>query len=419
LRSPKLTPSRSPDWYAYYAGYSADFVDDVLDALELDPSSRVLDPWNGSGTTTARALAKSYRAVGFDINPALVVVARGRVLSSDIEDSLQALAADIIDHARQPSMQDVDDDPLRTWFDDATARRLRRVEVAIQHVLVDHDTYAPLLTPGRLDRVSSLAAFFYVALFEVVRHAIRPYVSTNPTWVKLSNGSERICLSEAQIRSAFQSSTLTLEPLRHEGPPSAGSEAPTINQASSVALPLKDDSIDAVVSSPPYCTRIDYVVATRPELALLGYHPGAALKPLRDQMLGTPTIARQQHVSSTEWGATTTAFLDAVKTHSSRASGTYYYKHFLQYFDGLYESVRELRRVVTPGGRVALVVQDSYYKDVHANLAEIIGEMAASLGWSTLDRKDYEIQSTKAAINPRVRKYRSTFGAMESALILG
>jgi hypothetical protein len=29
-------------------------------------------------------------------------------------------------------------------------------------------------------------------------------------------------------------------------------------------IPLKDGAIDAVIGSPPYCTQIDYGVATRP-----------------------------------------------------------------------------------------------------------------------------------------------------------
>ena len=62
---------------------------------------------------------------------------------------------------------------------------------------------------------------------------------------------------------------------------------------SSAHLPLDTSSIDAVITSPPYCTRIDYVIATLPELAILGLRPDE-LKGLRDKMIGTPTIPLEQ-----------------------------------------------------------------------------------------------------------------------------
>jgi hypothetical protein len=41
----------------------------------------VLGPWNGTGTTTVVAASKNVPAIGFDVNPALVVVSRARQAS--------------------------------------------------------------------------------------------------------------------------------------------------------------------------------------------------------------------------------------------------------------------------------------------------------------------------------------------------
>jgi DNA modification methylase len=53
-----------------------------------------------------------------------------------------------------------------------------------------------------------------------------------------------------------------------------------IDCASSQSIPLPNSFIDLVVTSPPYCTRIDYAVATSPELALLGCSMKKDLKAL-------------------------------------------------------------------------------------------------------------------------------------------
>lgn len=44
-------------WYPYYAGFSPEFAEKVLLSANLPSGARVLDAWNGAGTTTALAHA--------------------------------------------------------------------------------------------------------------------------------------------------------------------------------------------------------------------------------------------------------------------------------------------------------------------------------------------------------------------------
>ncbi|MFP3608446.1 hypothetical protein, partial [Paraburkholderia sp. SIMBA_053] len=59
--APKLTAKRSPTrkglegWYPYYAGYTEQFAQGIIAAASGGCRLRVLDPWNGSGTTTRAA----------------------------------------------------------------------------------------------------------------------------------------------------------------------------------------------------------------------------------------------------------------------------------------------------------------------------------------------------------------------------
>lgn len=62
----EVTVASRSSWYRYYAGYSRAFVTDTIDHLGLTKGSTILDPWNGSGTTTAVAAEAGYEVVGFD-----------------------------------------------------------------------------------------------------------------------------------------------------------------------------------------------------------------------------------------------------------------------------------------------------------------------------------------------------------------
>ncbi|NNF44629.1 MAG: site-specific DNA-methyltransferase, partial [Phycisphaerales bacterium] len=52
---------------------------DLLVRACAPPDGLVVDPCCGSGTTIVAALAAGRRAIGFDVNPAAVAIAHGRL----------------------------------------------------------------------------------------------------------------------------------------------------------------------------------------------------------------------------------------------------------------------------------------------------------------------------------------------------
>jgi hypothetical protein len=401
----------------YYAGFTHGFVEDMLQRLDVD-SSPILDPWNGGGTTTAAAVAAGRQAIGYDINPAAVLLGRAQLITQDVAPSMLPIAVEICRHARaNPYERDPEADPLAMWFGPESTRALRTLERAIFRILVDEDApncgtvYNPALPH------STLAAGLYVSLFRTVRELARRYVPTNPTWIKKPDG-RRLVVRESWLHSAFVSAVRGA--ILHPGPLKTGrrgEETPVMLAASS-RLPLPDGSVGAVIASPPYCTRIDYVKATLPELAVMGL-TGSAVRLLRDTMIGTPTMKRGAiDLAPQECGEAVRELLERISAHPSKASGTYYKKYFQQYFDGMSRSLAELRRVMKPGCAAVLVVQDSYYKEIHVDLPALIGEMSQACGWSDWSRQDFKVARTMAQINPASRQYRQQFRAVESAVTL-
>jgi len=291
----------------------------------------------------------------------------------------------------------------------------------VQRLLVDDGEYLSLSARGEFGRLSSLAAFFYVALFRTVRQLLTTFGTTNPTWLKIpSSAAARLRPTSALVRTTFCEQVTAmatwLSGATHftSGAPISGQQV-EITVADSQSLPLAANSVDAVIGSPPYCTRIDYIVATRPELALLGYN-GDALREIRDRMIGTTTINSEMPVAKSEWGPACNAFLKGVRTHKSRASDTYYWKNHVQYFDGLQASLCEVRRILRPRASCVLVVQDSYYKEIRNDLPTYITEMAGQLGLSLRNRYDYDVKYTFAGLHEHRKTYRSHATAIESVL---
>jgi SAM-dependent methyltransferase len=421
LRSPKrdLRVHGKSSWFRYYASYSEHFVADILKHLSPARPSTIIDPWNGAGTTTQVAHELGHHAIGFDINPVMVIVAKARLLGANIKPSHLSLAENIVDRATTLHSDSPAHEPLQLWFTPNAASELRSIEQTIQRLLLNKAVCINVAEQSSLEMVSSLAAFFYTALFRTVRAFLKPFQTTNPTWIKTPPKPSRIHPSADAIYLSFLSHVAEMAPadlVASSGHADESEGRGSILLANSHTLPIDSSSAAVTITSPPYCTRIDYAIATKPELAVLGLSMDDTLTRLRRSMIGTTVVSNASSEPDPLWGHTCNTFLSAVYSHGSRASKTYYSKTYVHYFRSIYASLKELDRVLQADGQCVLVVQDSYYKDVHNDLPAVFAEMSRSFGWRLKYRWDFPVERTMAAVNTLTHGYRTQFGAVESVL---
>lgn len=405
--------------FPYYAGFSGAFVESILGTINLSSSSVILDPWNGSGTTTSTALKHGFKAIGSDLNPAMVIVAKAAFISKLDIDSLLPLATSIVKKSVRLHA-DYDLDPLRNWFDSRSAAYIRNIESSINSTLVSHTDYVHLDTSTGLERLTPLAAFFYLALFRAVRRLTVDFVASNPTWMKIGKNPEE--MKSASRRVVFGLFLKEVEILGGQHKTNIPHKDLEIENLSLIlsnteSLPLSENSVDAIITSPPYCTRIDYAVATYIELAIIrvGQQKFSAL---RRELTGSSTVPKSYVEEKTEWGATCLEFLQSLKNHPSKASKTYYLKNHTQYFNSLYKSLTEASRVLSQNSPCVLVVQNSYYKEIRNDVALIISEMAESIGLKLEHQADFTAARSMVGLNKKSKQYLGKRHTVESVLFL-
>lgn len=422
VQSPKRNRRLQRGWegfFPYYAGYPETFAHALLESARLPAGAVVLDPWNGSGTTTLTASRLGLTGRGLDLNPVMVIVARARLLAPSEADHLKPLAAAVLAGASSTSTAADDADPLLDWFEPELARLIRAIERSICRTLVGDRTTTP--DGVRLEHVSGTTATLYVALFSLCRRLVTPFQSSNPTWLRRPKPDEaRVAAQRDEVAKLFAQNVSAmadeLAALATQGELLAERAHADIGVADTSLLALPASSVDFILTSPPYCTRIDYATATRIELAVLHPLMSVGVKDLGRRMIGSTQVPDRHIELRTEWGRTCLTFLEALKQHPSKASAGYYYKTHVDYFDKMARSLANLSACLKPSATAVLVVQDSHYKNLHNDLPTIVGELAHSAGLDLVRRQDFHLKRSMSGIHPHSRAYGRPMGAVEAVL---
>ena len=418
LASPKQPPPEHlKDWYPYYAGFTSAFVTDVFECY-LQSIGSVVDPWNGSGTTTAVAAGRNVTSVGIDVNPALCVVARARLTPQSIAESLAPIAADIAAVAERTTPTNRESDPLLVWLRPAATKEIRSLQRAIHVVTAADDALEVDLYMGDQSapsRLPLITAFFYSVLFAATRDLLRPFRRSNPTWmVAPSSLHKRLRPGAETIQARFLERAHYLSSRLQVTSPDSN-ELAKIRTGRASALLSDDQSFDACLASPPYATRIDYVKGSIPELSVLGLSE-EAIATLRRQTTGTPVV---RGVDRVEGGLPDEArdLVERIADHESHGSANYYAPWFCNYLTELHNTLDLVAGRVKPGGRIGIVVQDSYYKSLHIDLQNLVAASLAEAGRRLVAQHDFPVRHSMSHMNSRARAHLQTRNHRESLLV--
>jgi DNA modification methylase len=151
------------------------------------------------------------------------------------------------------------------------------------------------------------------------------------------------------------------------------------------------ETVDHIITSPPYPQEHDYTRTTRVELVLLDYIENMDdLRNMKKGMLRASTRNvysvdnDYQHVTKFK---SVTELVDKIDRRVKETKGTsgfekLYAKLVGEYFGGMYRSLQEMFKVLKEGGTAAILVGDSHaFKMTHIETAKVLGEFALEIGF--------------------------------------
>jgi|SRR5579871_2417214 len=344
----------------------------------LPPGASVLDPMSGSGTALRVAAERGLSAIGRDTDPLAVLIAS--VWCSGVgSDSLMEHANALVDEVRGLgddciTLNWIDHDPetrafINFWFAERQQRDLRKfahvlstkqgvawdaARVALSRLIVTKESRASLArdtSHSRPHRVRAENDFDVVEAFGRVAVSI----------ARALNSGEVLRPGAVQIGDAR-------------------------------ALDIASDSVDVVITSPPYLNAIDYMRGHKLSLVWLGYTlrdlrhiRGAAIGAERGPGVVASGSALEMRAKRYPWYA---------KLEGRRRGMV------LRYISDVDKMLSEISRVLKTTGSAVIVIGNSCLKGVYIENSQVVVDSAESAG--------LELTAASSRALPNSRRYLPT-----------
>lgn len=377
----------------------------LINQLPLRHGAKILDPFCGSGTTLLEGHLNGFSTYGCDLNPLAAQIARAKTSILEIEpDVLTEVVTSIVESIESapeklPSSLDQFNplglEEIERWFPTSVAHKLNW-----------------LLKTIRAGSTGSVRDYLEVVLSSIIREVSQQ----DPTDLRIRY--RKVLLNDADVFGLFKEQ-LALQFSRVEkfwrirgyapNPffPSYVIAGDNRLKATYDALGLADESVDLVLTSPPYAMALPYIDTDRLSLlTLLGLN-GAERRPLEQTLIGSRelTVANKRRLEAgflcddglpnecLKFVRDLHKALESSPDSGFRKQNMPALTHrFLMDMEAVF---KQLYRLCKPGAEAMVVIGDSKMtidgNDIRIPSTDLAEKIAVSRGFTAVDRIDISV----------------------------
>ncbi len=396
----KLRPEDQPvhDWYRFVLSFPPHLVRDYLGRFSVCPSETVLDPFCGTGTTLVECKKRSIRSVGIESNPMAHLASSVKVDWSVNRTGLLDYAEQVVTSARKtleqqgigewtglplftatrpehPPLAELRPEQLKLLLKDSISP-LPLHKTLLLLDIIDRQGDRQMQQYGRLALASALVRRIGNLKFgpEVGVGKIKDDAPVFGAWLDC-------------VRS--MASDINLVGDRADIPAQViKADSRQIDQI------LEPQSVDAVITSPPYPNEKDYTRTTRLESVILGLiRDKQDLRSLKQGLVRSNTRGVYKsdtddlEVADNVEIRNIAEAIEQRRVELGKTSGfeRLYPRVTRLYFGGMARHLASLRSVLKPGARLAYVVGDqASYLRVMIRTGHLLAELAQSLHYTVI-----------------------------------
>ncbi|MEI6135491.1 MAG: DNA methyltransferase [Desulfomonile sp.] len=386
------------DWYRFVLSFPAHLVRKYIERFQLGPGNVVLDPFCGTGTTLVECKKHGISSLGIERNPIACFASKTKLYWNVHPENLLSHATQVAGVASSRIAEDgLPDIPL-PLFSTTLPREfnLRELDTEASQLLL-RNSISPLPLHRTLVLLETLKDYDDQSFSAHERLALAKTIVFGIS--NLCFGPEvgvgRLKHDASVVEIWLENVHKMVDDLRHlPRHPIAESE---VYQADAryPDIILSPNSVDAVITSPPYPNEKDYTRTTRLESTILGFVQNKVdLRLIKQDLIRSNTRgvykadSDDQLVADHDQIMAISEAIENRRIELGKTSGfeRLYARVTRLYFGGMASHLSKLRNVLRPGAHLAYVVGDqASYLRIMIRTGQILASIATSLGYEVID----------------------------------
>ncbi|MCK0069409.1 site-specific DNA-methyltransferase [Kordiimonas laminariae] len=398
-------------WYPFVEGYSREFIESIINELDYEPT-HVLDPFAGSGTTPVELQAMGIKCSSFEVSPFMHLLASTKLNTqyhlSSFERELTRMSG-FLRGALLPIRQYMSP-PLAKTFQPRKGLKKWVFDQGVMNGILDVK-YTISCTDDAKYR-----SLFNVALASILLDVSNVY--RNGKCLSYKKKWQETKMSRREVHERFLAK---LEKMKDDIAQIEKSEYLVQNRfdchygdvRSSIDV-LAEDSIDLVITSPPYLNSRDYTDIYMAELWMLGLVSSYEdIRALRRRTLRSHVQVKLGEVETPEVSKLQESLraLDAVDADLWNEDIPNMIKAYFLDMDLLF---KKMKAKMAPSKKVFFNVANSAYYGVKVDVDEIVSEIADQHGFHVEEIREARKLEPSSQQKKQVGKLRESVIVMTS-----
>ncbi len=357
-------------WYYYKEGFSPNLVKKAIEQSDVKKDDLIIDPFNGSGTTTLTSSLLGHHSVGIEVNPFTSFLSETKVTNGNISELTKIegkLYKSISEGAKSPLLKfstfskrkDLD----KWLFNDSV---LNSFEAGWQ--LTDSLSG---YNSKRLIRLALISAAMKNGNAKRDGKCLR----YRPDWDKNKFNADSFVESLRDILSYIKTD-VSEEPIKTKSKIISGDCRNVLHKSNEI------NDFKLCVTSPPYLNTFDYTDIYRPELYLGKFVVGTKqLYDLRLETVRSHIQAKWKKPIRNDFGFLYEQTMKHMIANKDNLMHKYIPMMIQAYFEDMENILKLLKAKSAKESQIWFVVSNSAYAGLEIPVDLIIGDIASKVGW--------------------------------------
>lgn len=385
-------------WYPFVEGYSKEFILSIVDELDRKPEC-CLDPFSGSGTTSLELQNIGIKCYSFEVSPFMHELSRVKLIKDytvkSFDNNINLLKYHIMhapieieNYVNFPKNKNYIEKPgLEKWhYDFSVMRGILDIKYAISQI--KNNKYKSLFRIALASILLSVSNMYRNG--KCISYKRKTYDKT-----KLSRENVHNIFIDRLI-TIFRDDIVYLNKIKDNKNKISNYNSCFLGDSRKLINTLQNNSIDLVITSPPYLNSRDYTDSYIDELRVIGY-----LDNIKSEMQYRSNTLRS-HVQ-VKWEKTLPLDIkplkesyNAILEHKDSFWNSSIPDMIAGYFCDIDRLFNNLYSKLITGGKIYFNVGNSAYYGIEIKVDEIVSLIAEKNGFEILEIREARKMKTSS-----------------------